>query len=68
MIGKTLITIGIIVTIVGLVIFLVEKFPGSYNNPLDFSYKKGNFSFYFPFGTSIIISIILTLIFYFFKK
>ena len=40
---------------------LADKYPGLYKNPLDFSFKKGNFSFYFPLGTSILISVILTL-------
>ena len=31
--------------------------------PLDFWYRRGNFGFYFPLGTSILISVILTLIF-----
>ncbi|MEK6539339.1 MAG: DUF2905 family protein, partial [Deltaproteobacteria bacterium] len=30
--------------------------------------KKDNFTFYFPLATSIIISIILSLMFYFLKK
>jgi hypothetical protein len=31
--------------------------------PLDFSYHRDNFSFYFPLGTSIVVSLVLTLIF-----
>jgi hypothetical protein len=30
--------------------------------PGDFQWEKGNFSFHFPFATSIIISIVLTLL------
>jgi len=47
---------------------LADKYPNLYNNPLDFTYKKENFSFYFPLGTSIILSIIFSLLFYLFKK
>jgi len=36
--------------------------------PGDIVIKKGNFTFYFPLGLSIIISIILTLIMYFAGK
>lgn len=36
--------------------------------PGDIYIKKDNFTFYFPFATSIIISIILSLMFYFLKK
>ena len=47
---------------------LADKYPNLYNNPLDFRYKKENFSFYFPLGTSIILSIVFSLLFYLFKK
>ena len=33
--------------------------------PGDFAVKRGNFSFYFPLATSIILSILLTLLFAF---
>jgi len=36
--------------------------------PGDIYIKRGNFTFYFPLATSIIISLILTLIFYLFRK
>ena len=36
--------------------------------PGDFQVKRGNFSFYFPLATSIILSIILTLILAFFRR
>jgi hypothetical protein len=36
--------------------------------PGDFVFRRGNFSFYFPLATSIILSILLTLIFAFFRK
>ena len=31
--------------------------------PGDFAHRRGNFSFYFPLTTSILVSIILTLLF-----
>ena len=36
--------------------------------PGDFSVKRGNFAFYFPLATSIILSILLTLIFALFRR
>ncbi len=36
--------------------------------PLDFKIEKPNFTFYFPLGTSILISVILTILLYFFRK
>ncbi|WP_047979707.1 DUF2905 domain-containing protein [Ornithinibacillus contaminans] len=57
-IGKMLIIIGIVFLIIGLIWTLIGKLPG------DFSFKKGNVTFYFPLMTSIIVSIVLSLIFF----
>jgi hypothetical protein len=38
------------------------------NLPLDFKVERENFKFYFPLGTSILLSIILSLLFYLFRK
>jgi Protein of unknown function (DUF2905) len=66
--GRVLIVIGVILVIVGAVFLLVPKLPWLGRLPGDISYKRGNFSFYFPLGTCILISIILTLIMYLFRK
>jgi len=36
--------------------------------PGDISIKRGNFSFYFPIATSIVLSILLTLLFSLFRR
>lgn len=66
MMAKGLITLGVILIFIGVIGYFIG--PISYKNPLDFSVKKENFSFYFPLGTSILISIVLSLFFYFFRK
>ena len=33
--------------------------------PGDFAVRRGNFSFYFPLATSIVVSILLTLLLFF---
>ena len=51
--------------VVGLLVNLglpIGRLPG------DFAYRRGNVSFYFPFATSIIASILLTLLFMFFGR
>ncbi|MBR7553402.1 DUF2905 domain-containing protein [Allobacillus sp. GCM10007491] len=60
--GKILILIGIVLVIIGIIWTAIGKLPG------DFVFKKGNTTVYLPIMTSIIISIILSLIFYFFGK
>lgn len=61
-IGKFLIYIGVFLVIVGLFFILFEKFIHIGRLPGDIVYEKDNFKFYFPLGTSIVISIILTIL------
>ncbi|XKG87025.1 DUF2905 domain-containing protein [Sutcliffiella horikoshii] len=56
---KMLMVLGAVLLIVGLLWQVVGKIPG------DIVVKKGNVTFFFPIVTSIIISILLSLIFYF---
>jgi hypothetical protein len=63
--GKTLLLIGIAIAALGLVVMLgvpIGRLPG------DFYVRRGNFSFYFPLATSIILSILLTLLLAFFRR
>jgi hypothetical protein len=63
--GRALILIGLAIAGLGLLTVLgvpLGRLPG------DFSVKRGNFSFYFPLATSIILSILLTLIFALFRR
>jgi len=62
-IGKTLLLIGIIFVLAGIVLMIAGKF----NIPLgrlpgDISYQKKNVTVFAPFGTMLVISIIITLI------
>ncbi len=60
--GKVLMVVGLLLVAVGAVIWLGGKIPGIGRLPGDIFIKKGNFSFYFPIVTCIIISIVLSLI------
>ncbi|KAA0258206.1 DUF2905 domain-containing protein [Deferribacter autotrophicus] len=70
--GKSLLIFGIIFIVIGIILIFSNKIPNIFNLgrlPGDIYYKKGNFTFYFPIVSSIIISIILTLILnIFFRK
>ena len=63
---KILIIIGIILLILGLLYPYIKKL-GLGQLPGDILFKTENVSFFFPVMTCIIISIILTVIFNFFK-
>jgi hypothetical protein len=63
--GKALVLIGLVIAGVGLLVMAgvpIGRLPG------DFYVRRGSFSFYFPLATSIAVSIILTLIFAFFRR
>lgn len=62
-IARFLIIAGVLLVVIGVVILLAPKVPWLGKLPLDFTYKRDNFTFYFPLGTCILISIILTIIF-----
>jgi hypothetical protein len=66
--GRLLIVLGVILVIVGAVFLLAPKLPWLGRLPGDISFKRGNLSVYFPLGTCILISIILTLIMYLFRR
>jgi hypothetical protein len=62
--GKLLVAAGVAIAIVGIFMMLGARLPFRLGRlPLDIHFKRDNFSFYFPLGTSILISLILTLIF-----
>jgi len=66
-IAKFLIVIGIVIAATGALLLLFRNtgIPFLGKLPGDIVIQKKNFTFYFPIATSIIISIVLTLIFYF---
>ena len=57
--GRLLIFVGLLIAGVGLLVTLgvpLGRLPG------DFSFRRGNFSFYLPLATSVLASVILTLL------
>ncbi|MBI5491984.1 MAG: DUF2905 domain-containing protein [Deltaproteobacteria bacterium] len=68
MLGRTLIIIGAVIVIAGLMLTFAPKVPFLGKLPGDIFIKRDNFVFYFPLATSIVISIILSLILYFFTR
>ena len=62
--GRMLIVMGIVIVVVGLLLTLGPRLPFRIGRlPLDIHIQRDNFSFYFPLGTSILVSIVLTLVF-----
>lgn len=61
--AKLLIVFGIVLALLGGLLLLVGKIPFIGRLPGDLYIQKGNFHFYFPLTTSILISLLLTLLF-----
>jgi uncharacterized protein HemY len=67
-IGKALIFMGLIVAALGVLLVLAPRIPWLGKLPGDILIKKDNFQFYLPITTCIIISLVLTLLLYLFRK
>jgi hypothetical protein len=66
--GKLLVVLGIVLIAVGVLLQFAGKIPWLGRLPGDIAIQRGNFSFYFPITTSIVISILLTLLFWLFRR
>lgn len=66
--GRVLILLGVFIMIIGALMLLGGKIPGIGRLPGDIVIRKGNFTFYFPLATSIILSIILSLLLALFSR
>jgi uncharacterized protein HemY len=62
--GTFLIVLGVIVIAVGGLLLFSGKIPWIGRLPGDILIQKKNYTFYFPLATSIIISVIITLVFW----
>jgi hypothetical protein len=66
--GKMLIIFGAIMVLVGVVLLAAPKIPWLGKLPGDITYQGKGFTFYFPLATCILLSLVLSLIFYLFRK
>ncbi|MBI5408032.1 MAG: DUF2905 domain-containing protein [Nitrospirae bacterium] len=65
-IGKALIVLGVVIAVIGVLLLLFKDgIPFLGKLPGDIMIQRKNFTFYFPLATSIILSIVLSLLFYF---
>jgi DUF2905 family protein len=63
-VGKILMAFGLLIVLAGVVLVLVGRVPWIGRLPGDVHIQRGNFTFYFPLATSLLLSVVLTLIFY----
>lgn len=66
--GKLLIVLGAVLIILGAALVLADKIPWLGRLPGDISLQRRNVTFYFPLTTSILISVLLSLVLYWFSR
>jgi uncharacterized membrane protein YidH (DUF202 family) len=66
--GRVLILFGVVLIGVGALLTLAGKIPWLGKLPGDFYYKSDHVAFSFPLATCIVISIVLSLLFYLFRR
>ena len=67
-IGKLLIVFGLLIAAAGLVLIFAGRLPWLGRLPGDIYVRRGSWTFYFPLATSILISVVLTLLFWLFGR
>ena len=66
--GKTLIILGLVLTALGLLLTFAGKIPFLGKLPGDLRFERENVSFYFPLGTCLLLSLILSLLLWLFRR
>jgi len=66
--GKLLIVFGLLIAGAGVLVVLAGRVPWLGRLPGDISVQRGNWTFYFPLATSILVSVVLTLLFWLFGR
>ncbi len=66
--GRLLLLLGTLFLLAGLALTYGKSLPWLGKLPGDFLIRKGNFTFYFPLMTAIVLSLVLTLLMYLLRK
>jgi hypothetical protein len=61
--GRTLIVLGAVILVIGLVVSLGGRLSWLGRLPGDLIWRRGGTTFYFPIVTCLLLSLLLTLIF-----
>lgn len=66
--GRVLIISGMVLVVVGLLISLAPRLPWLGRLPGDILIKKESFSFYMPLTTSLLLSVVVSLLLWLFRR
>jgi len=62
--GRTILILGMVLVVAGLFLLLGPRLHGFIGRlPGDMSWSRGNMRVYFPLGTCILLSLVLTILF-----
>jgi hypothetical protein len=61
-VGRVLMVAGGVLFVFGVILVLAGRIPGLGQLPGDISIQRDNFTLYFPLGTMILLSIVLTVL------
>jgi len=68
-IGKLLLIFGLVLAAVGLLLTLGPKLPFRIGRlPGDIILKRDHFTFYFPLATGLVLSVVVSFLFWFFGR
>jgi Protein of unknown function (DUF2905) len=60
--GRTLLVVGLVLAAAGGVLLLAGQVPWLGRLPGDISFERGNFRFYAPIATMLLLSLVLTIV------
>ena len=63
-VGKVLVGFGLLIVLLGVVLLVAGRVPWLGRLPGDIYVRRGNWAFYFPLATSLVVSAVLTLVFW----
>jgi hypothetical protein len=68
-IARLLVKLGLLLVVAGGLVYLLGRFGISFGSiPGDLTWRRKNFTIFFPLGTSILLSVLLTLLLYLFSR
>jgi len=66
--GRVLVILGVVLLVVGILLMVAGRIPLLGRLPGDIVYRRGNFTFYLPIVTSLLLSLILAVVFSLFRR
>src|SRR5260370_29955742 len=67
-VGKLLVVFGVLIALAGVALMLAGRVPWLGRLPGDIHVQRGAWTFYFPLATSLLLSLVLTLVLWIFRR